>query len=148
MNLHHAWRRSAAHNPLLCHQSEHCSDCSFHDLIIDTASVEAAGGVGVIFIGTDDELFTIGGEEGDEDVSIPVVGLRQSDGSPLVARDGFGLTVTFDYNWDDSESESDEDSEGDQNEERGGGSLVDRDDLLAAIRVTAGCLTGTRPTRN
>ena len=47
-------------------------------------NVQAAGAVGVICVNTDEELFQVGGEEGDDDVSLAVIGLRASDGAALL----------------------------------------------------------------
>lgn len=46
-------------------------------------NVQAAGALGVIFVNTDEELFQVGGEDGDADVALAVVGIRASDGAAL-----------------------------------------------------------------
>lgn len=54
--------------------------------------IQAAGGVGCIFINTDEERFTLGGDEGDEDVTIPVVIVNDEDGAKVLASLAAGAT--------------------------------------------------------
>ena len=64
-------------------------------------------------------MFTIGGGEGDEDITIPVVGIRADDGKRLLADDADSVPVSFSYCWSSDEEEdvpslsssSDEDEE-------------------------------------
>ena len=108
---------------------------------------EAAGACGVIFVNTDEELFTVGGEEGDEDVSIPVVGVRASDGQVLlqsvavggaIHTEGLGLIHTVSLSFDrDADAEAEESSSSDSEDEdegyASGGSDWDADRLAALI---------------
>jgi len=88
---------------------------------------QAAGAAGIVFVNTDEELFQVGGEDGDEDISLPVVGLRASDGASLLrvaaalaehggAEDGGGdmapptlVSFTFDRSEEEEEEEEEED---------------------------------------
>ena len=67
--------------------------CSF---VEKARRVQAAGGVAVVFVNTDEELFTIGGESGDDDITIPIVGVRASDGRALLLHGGSDVHATFD----------------------------------------------------
>jgi hypothetical protein len=82
----------------------------------------------VIFVNTDEELFEIGGEDGDDDVTLAVIGLRASDGATLLQTgagrstgtmaisDSALVTFEFDRSADDHEpnfsSEEDEYDDG------------------------------------
>ena len=117
---------------------------------------QQAGARGVIFVNTDEELFIVGGEEGDEDISIPIIGLRASDGSALVERseEAKAVRVNLSYNWsdDDPESSDDEGNASDTSEEWDADRLAalippgTRDAVLDELRVAAAAL-GRDPQR-
>ena len=105
---------------------------------------QAAGAVAVIFVNTDEEIFTIGGEDGDNDVTLAVAGISAADGqyflppvssSPRVPRpslltsQGFCgnssvLTshasdqVSLEYEWSDDEDIESSDEEMDDRSDR------------------------------
>lgn len=105
---------------------------------------QAAGAAAVLFVNTDEELFVIGGEDGDEDISIPVVMIRASDGSAFMADIMQGKdSVYFSYEWSSS-SEEDSDEEGECSGFTSWGTptpRVDadaRDGVMAEIKLAAG----------
>eukprot|EP01043_Picozoa_sp_COSAG02_P008568 COSAG02_NODE_276_length_26189_cov_810.678191_13_plen_1077_part_00 len=115
--------------------------CSF---VQKACRAQAAGAIGVLFVNTDEELFVIGGDEGDDDIVLPVVMVRASDGQAFLRElDAGPSTVSFGFVWSSSEEEEDDDDEGgifatwgvatEAAEEP-----LDRDDMLKQIRLAAG----------
>ena len=82
--------------------------CSF---VQKARRVQAAGGIGVLFVNTDDDLFVVGGEDGDEDIELPAVMVRASDGGAFLRELASGpSTVSFSFvsAWSSSSEEEDE----------------------------------------
>eukprot|EP01043_Picozoa_sp_COSAG02_P062020 COSAG02_NODE_8458_length_2565_cov_2.719789_2_plen_823_part_01 len=110
--------------------------CSF---VSKARRAQQAGCTGVIFVNTDEELFRIGGERGDADITLPIVGIRASDGDKILQSSDAHVVSLF-YTWSDddadgyfySSTESDEDAIGEENQP-----VAPPLDLLASIRVEA-----------
>jgi hypothetical protein len=87
---------------------------------------QAAGATAVLFVNTDEELFVIGGEDGDDDITLPVVMVRASDGAAFMEDMRRGEnTVCFSYVWSSSdESDESDDSLGSPSERKQRGTAI------------------------
>jgi hypothetical protein len=106
--------------------------CSF---VEKARRVQAAGGVAAIFVNTDEELFTIGGEDGDDDITIAIVGIRASDGRALLLHGGTDVHATFDYDWEKESLDESDESDYEELSPRPG--AFDKESLLEEIRAMA-----------
>eukprot|EP01043_Picozoa_sp_COSAG02_P016056 COSAG02_NODE_699_length_18369_cov_9.690203_12_plen_1083_part_00 len=115
--------------------------CSF---VQKARRAQAAGAIGVLFVNTDEELFIIGGDDGDDDIELPVVMVRASDGQAFLRElDAGPTTVSFGFVWSSSDEEDSDDEGGGIFATWGAATNVveeplDRDDMLKQIRLAAG----------
>ena len=110
--------------------------CSF---VSKARRAQQAGCIGVIFVNTDEELFLIGGERGDSDITIPIVGITASDGDKVLhSSDAHVVSLFYTRSDDDSggyfysSNESDDDTAGEDLRP-----IAPPLDLLASIRLEA-----------